>query len=110
MKKIIIAALAIIVCGAAQAKDKTVKFKVNGRCERCGQRITTTAKAIDGVKTALWDEVTKDMVVTFDTKKTSKKDIQRAIVALGFTAGKMKPEAGKEKKHDPNCGVKDCKD
>ena len=34
MKKIIIAALAIIVCGAAQAKDKTVKFKVNGRCER----------------------------------------------------------------------------
>ena len=110
MKKIIIAALAIIVCGAAQAKDKTVKFKVNGRCERCGKRITTTAKGIDGVKTAEWDEVTKDMVVTFDRKNTTKKDIQRAIVGLGFTAGKMKPAPSKEKKHDPNCGKGDCKD
>ena len=62
------------------------------------------------MKTAEWDEVTKDMVVTFDTKKTSKKDIQRAIVGLGFTAGKMKPAPSKEKKHDPNCGKGDCKD
>lgn len=110
MKKIIIAAFALCICAAVQAKDKTVKFKVNGRCERCGKRITTTAKGINGVKTAEWDEVTKDMVVTFDTKKTSKKDIQRAIVGLGFTAGKMKPAPSKEKKHDPNCGVSNCKD
>lgn len=109
MRKIIVAAMMLCICAAGQAKEKTVKFKVNGRCERCGNRITTTAKAIDGVKTAEWDEVTKDMVVTFDTKKTTKKDIQRAIVGLGFTAGKMKPEPGKEKKHDPNCGKGDCK-
>ena len=90
---------------------KTVKFNVNGRCARCGQKIMSAAKAIDGVKTAEWDEVSKEMVVTFDPKLTSKKDIQRSIVAFGFTAGKMKPEACKEKKHDPNCkGGDDCKD
>ena len=93
------------------AKVKTAKFNVNGRCARCGQRIETAAKAVEGVQTAQWDEVSKEMVVTFDSKKTSKKDIQRAIVAIGFTAGKMKPEAGKEKKHDANCkGGDDCKD
>ena len=93
------------------AKVKTTKFNVNGRCARCGQRIETAAKAVDGVQTAQWDEVSKEMVVTFDSKKTSKKDIQKAIVAIGFTAGKMKPEAGKEKKHDAGCkGGDDCKD
>lgn len=93
------------------AKVKTAKFNVNGRCARCGQRIETAAKAVDGVQIAQWDEVSKEMVVTFDSKKTSKKDIQKAIVAIGFTAGKMKPETGKETKHDPNCkGGTDCKD
>ncbi len=93
------------------AKVKTAKFNVNGRCARCGQRIEAAAKAVQGVQTAEWDEVSKEMVVTFDSKLTSKKEIQRAIVAIGFTAGKMKPAPGKEKKHDPNCkGGDDCKE
>ena len=93
------------------AKVKTAKFNVNGRCARCGQRIEAAAKGVQGVQTAQWDEVSKEMTVTFDSKLTSKKDIQRAIVAIGFTAGKMKPEPGKEKKHDAGCkGGDDCKE
>ena len=102
---------AIISAARRDMLDATLYLA--GRDAKTGEILPDTVeklKAIDGVKTAQWDEVTKDMVVTFDTKKTSKKDIQRAIVALGFTAGKMKPEAGKEKKHDPNCGKGDCKD
>lgn len=110
--RIAVAALMLaMMASPTMAKVKTAKFNVNGRCARCGQRIEKAAKAVDGVQTAQWDEVSKEMVVTFDSKKTSKKDIQRAIVAIGFTAGKMKPEAGKEKKHDPNCkGGDDCKE
>lgn len=110
--RIAVAALMLaMMASPTMAKVKTAKFNVNGRCARCGQRIEKAAKAVDGVQTAQWDEVSKEMVVTFDTKKTSKKDIQRAIVAIGFTAGKMKPEAGKEKKHDTNCkGGDDCKE
>ena len=106
--------LAIAITGTTmplQAKVKTTKFPVNGRCARCGQRIEAAAKAVNGVKTAQWDEISKEMVVTFESSQTSKKDIQKAIVSLGFTAGKMKPEKGKEKKHDPNCKEgKDCKE
>ena len=105
MKSLMAAVLlcAMTTTGMAMTKVKTAKFNVNGRCARCGQKIEKAAKAVDGVQTASWDEVSKEMEVTFDTKKTSKKDIQKAIVAIGFTAGKMKPEAGKEQKHDPNC-------
>lgn len=94
---------AVSASASAMMKVKTAKFKVNGRCERCEKRIEKAAKAVEGVQTADWDQVSKEMVVTFDTKKTNVKDIQKAIVAIGFTAGKMKPEAGKEQKHDPNC-------
>ncbi len=93
----------------AMAKPKTAKFNVNGRCARCGVKIEAAAKAVDGVKTAEWDEVSKEMVVTFDSHKTSKKQIQKAIAAVGFTAGKIAPEPGKEKKHDAKC-TDNCKD
>lgn len=107
MKRFLQIALMALMLSAtstiAMAGPKTAKFNVNGRCERCGQKIEAAAKAVDGVMTAQWDVVSKEMVVTFDSKRTSKKAIQKAIAAVGFTAGKVKPEAGKEKKHSTTC-------
>ena len=102
--RIAVAALMLaMMASPTMAKVKTAKFNVNGRCARCGQRIEKAAKAVDGVQTAQWDEVSKEMVVSFDSKKTSKKEIQQAIANVGFTAGKIAPQPGKEKKHDANC-------
>lgn len=101
-----IACMAFLLAATAlqvEAKPKTAKFNVNGRCARCGQKIEAAAKSVDGVQTAQWDEVSKEMVVSFDSKKTSKKEIQQAIANVGFTAGKIAPQPGKEKKHDANC-------
>ena len=64
--RIAVAALMLaMMASPTMAKVKTAKFNVNGRCARCGQRIETAAKAVDGVQTAQWDEVSKEMVVTF---------------------------------------------
>ncbi|MBR1769551.1 MAG: heavy-metal-associated domain-containing protein [Bacteroidales bacterium] len=74
------------------AKDKSATFKVNGVCGMCKKKIESTAKGIAGVKTAVWDKETKDLKVTFDSKKTSEKKIQEAIAKIGYNAGNVKAD------------------
>ncbi|MBQ9313143.1 MAG: cation transporter [Bacteroidales bacterium] len=74
------------------SKDKTSTFKVNGVCGMCKKKIESTAKGIAGVKAAVWDKETKDLKVTFDSKKTSEKKIQEAIAKIGYNAGNVKAD------------------
>ena len=65
------------------AKGKTEKFKVNGNCEMCKDRIETAAKSVAGVSNANWDKETKKLEVTFDDAKTNLDKVEVAIAKVG---------------------------
>jgi Cu(I)/Ag(I) efflux system membrane fusion protein len=49
----------------------------------CKTRIETAAKSLNGVRSALWDQETKNLKVTYDDKKTSTQQIQTSIAIIG---------------------------
>lgn len=56
---------------------------VNGSCEMCKERIENTAKAVEGVSSAEWDDVEQQLHLNFDTAKTSLEAISKAIAQAG---------------------------
>jgi mercuric ion binding protein len=67
----------------AQANVKKETIKVWGNCGMCKTKIEKAAKQA-GAKTALWNEETKELKVSYVAKKTSNKKIQQAIVGVGY--------------------------
>ncbi|MBS1652254.1 MAG: cation transporter [Bacteroidetes bacterium] len=83
MKSIIIAiGLFFIVQAKAQTTIKTDSFQVKGNCEECKERIENAAD-IKGVKNANWNEKTKMLVITYDSKKTELDKIELAVSKSG---------------------------
>ena len=62
---------------------KTEKFKVNGKCNLCKNRIETATKSVEGVKSASWDKSTKSLTVNYDVNKTTTPIIQTSIAMAG---------------------------
>lgn len=62
---------------------KTEKVKVYGNCEMCEKRIDKSAKSVNGVTKASWNQDTKMLEVTFDPTKTSIDKIQVAVSKVG---------------------------
>lgn len=58
-------------------------FKVSGNCEMCKNRIEKAALSVKGVISAKWDVDAKIIHLDFDSKKTSKGDISKAIAKAG---------------------------
>jgi hypothetical protein len=84
----------------AFAQDKTETFKVNGVCGMCKSKIEKAAKEA-GVKTASWDEDTKDLTVTYNTKSTNTAKIQKKIAGVGYdNAGAKATDESYNKLHD----------
>ena len=75
------------------AKDQTTKtsFKVWGNCEHCKQRIEKAAKT-EGVKSAVWNEETKVITVTFNPSKINVDEIQQNIAKVGYDTEKYKAD------------------
>ncbi|MCL1956931.1 MAG: efflux RND transporter periplasmic adaptor subunit [Fibromonadales bacterium] len=72
---------------AAQTQNASVQkisLAVQGACEMCKMKIESTAKAIEGVKTAEWNLTTKILNAEFDPGKTSQSAISKAIAAVGY--------------------------
>jgi membrane fusion protein, copper/silver efflux system len=72
---------------AVQTQNASVQkmsLVVQGACEMCKMKIESTAKAIEGVKTAEWNLNTKVLNVEFDPGKTSQSAISKAIAAVGY--------------------------
>ncbi|HZK94327.1 MAG TPA: heavy-metal-associated domain-containing protein [Prolixibacteraceae bacterium] len=65
------------------AASKTEKFKVNGKCDMCKNRIETATKTIEGVMLASWDKSTKNLTVNYEDKSTTKQIILTSIVMAG---------------------------
>lgn len=80
---------ALAINTQAQKKVQTIEFHVDGLCEMCKERIE---KAVDlkGVKYAEYDVDSKQMEVTFSTKKITEMEIHRAIADIGHDTEKIK--------------------
>jgi len=67
----------------------TETFKVWGECGMCKSRIEKTVKA-EGASTALWDEKSQMLSVTFDPAKTNKEALSKKLASVGHDTEKFK--------------------
>jgi copper chaperone CopZ len=67
----------------AQNNIKKDTIKVWGNCGMCKAKIEKAAKKA-GAKTALWNEDTKELSVSYVAKKTSNQKIQQAVAGVGY--------------------------
>lgn len=79
----------------------TENIEVEGVCGQCKKRIENAAY-IPGVKRAEWDKQTKNLKVTYNSKKTSLEKIETSISNAGHGAGEI--EANEDAYHKlPSC-------
>lgn len=69
-------------------------FKVSGNCEMCKKRIETAALTTKGVKTAMWDDSTQTITVTYKADKTSEEVIGKSIAKAGYDNDHATAEPG----------------
>jgi len=67
-------------------KDAVIKksFNVSGKCMMCKEKIETTAKNIEGVKSAKWNIKKQSLKVKFFAEYTSLKEIQQKLANIGY--------------------------
>ncbi len=76
--------------GSKNLRTDQSKFKVSGNCGMCQERIETTAKAVAGVSSAVWDIPSNQLIVRFDPNKTNTDALQKAIAKVGHDTEKYK--------------------
>jgi mercuric ion binding protein len=88
MKTIIIIIIGLIFSIKIQAQTTVITstISVKGNCDECKERIENAAD-IKGVKNAIWDEETQAVTVTFDSKKVTLEQIEKAIAKSGHETG-----------------------
>lgn len=69
-----------------------VMLTVQGLCEMCKERIEKTAKAVNGVHTARWDQRTKQLHLGIDPTQTSGDVVAKAIAKAGHDTDKYKAD------------------
>lgn len=99
----IIAAIGLVSC-KNEAKKETTKteqtttneiastettFGVRGNCGMCKNTIEKAVNGIDGVKSAEWDKLRKEVKVSFDGSKTNLDAIHNAIANVGYDTDKI---------------------
>ena len=103
--KILVSLLILFISfgSIASAQRKTeVKIKTNAECDKCKMEIEKLVKSVKGVKKATLDLTTKEITVTFVTKKTSVEGLRSAIACGGWEADDVKPN-NKLNKDAPKC-------
>jgi copper chaperone CopZ len=73
----------------AQTTVTTTTISVKGNCGECKDRIENAAD-VKGVKNAVWNEDTKILTLTYDSKKVSLEQIEKAIAKAGHSTGSQK--------------------
>jgi len=72
-----------------QASISMSTFGVRGNCGMCKSTIEKAANSVEGVSKAQWDKDKKMMMVSFDSSKTNKMEIQKAVAASGYDTEKV---------------------
>ncbi|MBA4240697.1 MAG: hypothetical protein C0448_08220 [Sphingobacteriaceae bacterium] len=103
MKTLNILILAIIFSLKIQAQSTVTSttISVKGNCGECKDRIENAAD-IKGVKNAVWNEDTKILAVTYDSKKVTLVQIEEAIAKAGHTTANKTADP-KSYKNLPDC-------
>lgn len=65
---------------------------VGGTCGMCKERIEETAKGVDGVFRAVWDQSAQELHLDFDPEKVTTDDVAKALAAVGHDAGSFKAD------------------
>lgn len=73
----------------ADVKQKTETIKVSGACGMCKARIEKTVLA-EGAASAVWEEKTQILTVSFDPAKTSKDALAKKLASVGHDADKYR--------------------
>lgn len=112
MKSLIFSIAFVLVATFSFGQSKgteQVKFKTSAKCGMCKSRIERDLSLTKGVESAKLDLDTKVVTVSYKTKKTTAKDIQKAITMIGYDADKMIAD---QKSHDrlPDCCQKTAKE
>lgn len=74
---------------SVKAATKTETFKVWGQCDMCKSRIEKTVKS-EGASTAVWNEKSQMLSVTFDSTKTNKDALSKKLASVGHDTEKFK--------------------
>lgn len=85
----------------AQTTVTSTTISVKGNCGECKDRIENAAD-IKGVKNAVWNEDTKILAVTYDSKKVTLVQIEEAIAKAGHTTANKAADP-KSYKNLPEC-------
>ena len=99
--KIMILGLVMLAGGNLSAQDGLVNdtIKVSGNCGMCEKRIESGARG-KGVKYAEWNVETKQLVIKYDSAKTTLLDIEKRIAKTGHdTENVMATDAAYEGLH-----------
>lgn len=91
MKAFIICIIAILFSVKLQAQVVTSTVAVKGNCEECKERIENAAD-IKGVKNCIWDETKQAVTITYDSKKVTLDQIEKAIAASGHETSHAKAD------------------
>lgn len=71
-----------------QVASTETTFGVRGNCGMCKNTIETAINGINGVKSAEWDKLRKEVKVSFDGSKTNLDAIHNAIANVGYDTDK----------------------
>ena len=101
--KIIIGAV-LLMFGAVSlyAQTDTVRIKTSAVCEQCKDKIENDLSFEKGVKKVNLDLGTKEVMVVYNTQKTTPAKIAEAITKIGYDADGLKADAKAFKKL-PDC-------
>lgn len=99
-KTVYILIFLISAIGFSQDKNAKASLEVDGVCLMCKERIEKAAIKTKGVKSAVWNVETHELKLIFDERKTSLKDIQENIAAVGHDTKEFKaPDEAYDKIH-----------
>ena len=87
MKTVITVILSIIFVSniaVAQKKVETVVYQTSAQCGMCKEAIEKELYLTNGIKSAELDNDTKQLKVTFKTKKITKDRIKKIVSDLGY--------------------------
>jgi len=72
-----------------QLANVSISFGVRGNCGMCKKTIEKAVNSLEGISKANWDVDKKKIEVTFNSKKTSEMEIQKAIASSGYDTEKI---------------------
>jgi len=75
------------------AQNDTVWIKTSAQCEICKSAIEHQLNFEKGVKSAILDIATKDIIVIYNSKKTNPEQLRKSISMIGYDADSIKADA-----------------